>query len=93
MVFSFGNITIGPTPLIAPGDMLLNFYVDVHKKLPRNMQVCKGRKICGLSLAFINILNSRLFHPQKTQKEILLHSPAVCSKIIDPIVRQAKLKH
>ena len=74
MVFSFGNITIGPTPLIAPGDMLLNFYVDVHKKLPRNMQVCKDREICGLSLAFINILNSHLFHPQKTQKKKVYYS-------------------
>ena len=66
MVFSFGNITIGPTPLIAPGDMLLNFYVDVHKKLPRNMQVCKAIEIlCWLSLAFTNIPNSPLFHSEK----------------------------
>ena len=50
MVFSFGNITIGPTPLIAPGDMLLNFYVDVHKKLPRNMQVCQDIEIGAKSI-------------------------------------------
>ena len=67
MVFSFSYITIGPTPLIAPFDMRLNFYVDVHKKLPRNMQVCKAIEIlCGLSLAFTKIQNSRLFHPKKT---------------------------
>ena len=66
MVFSFGNITIGPTPLIAPGDMLLNFYVDILKKPPHNMQVRKDREILsGLGLAFTNIPNSPLFHSEK----------------------------
>jgi hypothetical protein len=39
MVLNFGNLTVSPKPLIAPGDMLVNFYADVLQKLPANMQV------------------------------------------------------
>lgn len=36
-VLRLSNITAGPDPLIAPGDMYFNFNMDIRKRLPRNI--------------------------------------------------------